>query len=265
MKSTRTKKMKLVKKLSKKASKKVTKKAIKKGGAFGTKRPREENLSNRNSNNTNIGGEIDRSEIFNDMLNTIGDETLLYKFAEFLGRPGANFIQCPIDPIDGKPVKSLEWIAYKREHLTNEFSGLVFDGAHWIGYEPVIRRGLKRVEYNSYPRNLQLGGTNNFCQSYATYLWARRGELTYSDHGIEINFIPGNYTHNIREMAKLWLAWIDNMRSSNDGENLIKYSIQDGINEGAVSEGYDIEKLRSMFEEISENDEVARDLSQSKE
>lgn len=66
-------------------------------------------------------------------------------------------------------------------------------------------------------------------------------------------------------MAKLWLAWIDNMRSSNDGENLIKYSIQDGIKEGVVSEGYDIEKLRSMFEEISENDEVARDLSQSKE
>jgi len=257
--------MKLVKKLSKKASKKVTKKATKKGGAFGTKRAREENLSNRNANKTNIAGEIDRSEIFNDMLNTIGDEKILYKFAEFLGRPGAKFIQCPIDPLDGEPIKSLEWKAFKREHLTDDFSGLVFDGAHWIGYEPVIGQGLKRVEYNSYPIKLQQSGTNNFCQSYATYLWARRGELTYSDHGLEVNFVPRNYVTNVKEMAKLWLAWIDNMRSSKDGENLIKYSIQEGINEGVVSEGYDIEKLRAMFEEISENDEVARDLSTSKQ
>jgi len=248
--------MKLVKKLSKKASKKVTKKATKKatkkttkkGGAFGTKRPREENM----------GGPIDRSTMFNDMLNTIGDENVLYDFAEFLGRPDAKIIQCSSN------LSNLDCRVFLRESLTDGFCGLIFDGAHWKGYESKEANGT-RIIYDSYPTKLQLSGTNNFCQSYATYLWARKGELTYSDHGLEVNFIPEKYTENIQEMAKLWLAWVDNISSVKAGERWLNNSIKQGIKAGDITEGYNVQQLKSTLKEISENDEVARDLSQSKE
>ena len=248
MKSTRTKKMKLVKKLSKKASKKATRKF--KGGAFGTKRPRDFTMN----------GHVDRSTMFNDMLQTIGDENVLDNFAEFLGRPDAKFIK-------RSKMRDGEWRAFLRESLTDDFCGLVHDGAHWTGYEAKGANG-SRIIYNSYTSDLQISGTANFCQSYATYLWARRGELTYSDHGLEINFAPKEYVHNVKEMSKLWLAWLDNICSFKDGKQWLKNSINHGIEEDDddnISEGYNPQKLKLTLKEISEDDQVALDLSVSKQ
>lgn len=243
--------MKLVKKLSKKASKKVTKKATKKGGAFGTKRAREENM----------GGPVDTSTMFNDMLLTIGDENVLYDFAEFLGRPDPKFI------IRGD-MGYAEWAAFLRESLTDDFCGLVHDGAHWTGYE-AKEPNVTRVEYNSYTSDLQISGTANFCQSYAAFLWARKGEFTYNGNGLEIKFVPEKYPENTQEMAKLWLAWAENICKRKALKQWLNDSINQGINEEndkyRISEGYNTQQLKSTLTKISEDPHLAHELAVSKE
>lgn len=47
-----------------------------------------------------------------------------------------------------------------------KLTGLKFDGVHWKGYEDGV------MTYDSYQYNVQLQRTNNYCQSYAAFLFA---------------------------------------------------------------------------------------------
>jgi len=58
---------------------------------------------------------------------------------------------------------------------------------------------------------------------------------------------------------------VDNISSLKAGERWLNNSIKQGIKAGDITEGYNVQQLKSTLKEISENDEVARDLSQSKE
>ncbi len=278
--------MTLVKKLSKKASKKSTRKL--KGGAILTKRPRgenanllleenakryrQENANNSNANNSNannsnannmnnrrIGKPTDRTIMFNDMLGTIGDDEILYDFIEFLGRKDPKVVQC-----HGLGIGECK--RFLIDSFTDDFSGIMFKEGHWKGYEPKEPNVDRKDAYDSYKSELQRPRTDNFCQSYAAFLWATQGKYKYSGNGLEIEFVPKEYAKNAQKMAKLWLAWVNDICKVKGGEEWLNNSIQNGIDTDVdpISEGYNAQKLKMTLKEISENYEVAEDLSFSK-
>jgi hypothetical protein len=118
------------------------------------------------------------------LLGVLGTDTILEDFAAYLGRPG-----CQLE-LSGK----------RRFSPPSGWEGLVFDGAHWKGYDQ------DGTVYDSYAAQLQLPGTNNFCQSYACYLWATRGK------------VPGltakKYADNIQVMSQRWLEYFADARGT---------------------------------------------------
>lgn len=128
---------------------------------------------------------ISNDQIFNDLLHVLGTDALLVEFARNLGRAG-----CVVKIRDGGARKPAAG-----------FEGLFFDGAHWKGYD------ADGTTYDSYQMKLQIGGTNNYCQSFACYLWAKHGVL---GDGLAEN----KYVDNIQGMSALWLDFFKTAMAS---------------------------------------------------
>lgn len=125
----------------------------------------------------------DYTDEFMNLINGISDGGyILPSFARFLGRDG-------LDPI----IKTRGG-----DKIPLDYSGLVYDSGHWTGYEN------GKEEYNSYTDNLQIKGTDNYCQSFATYLWAKKGDLE--------PFVKGEYIENVQRMSKIWLSYFDSIK-----------------------------------------------------
>ena len=191
--------------------------------------------------------ETDFHPEYQPLIEAIGTANVLENFAYTLGRDGL----ATISGDDSGPIAS-------RIRTTNSipdtFSGVAFDGAHWKGYEPKRPDGY-RVVYDSYLSNIQLPGTNNFCQAYATFLWARGGALDFKGRkgtGININLVPGRYTDNVMQMAKLWLTWIETMESYSDSNKWLVKAIPN------------IEMVKRTIKKLSEDRNEASEFSKSK-
>jgi len=220
-----TKRMKLTR--SVKSAKKVTRKA--RGGA---KRK---------------FGEIDTTlhSTFQPLIDAIGSENILESFASMLGREG--LVSYGVSD-DSMGIASR--IRKSTKSIPDDFSGIIYDGAHWKGYE-VTQPDGSRIVYDSYASDLQLPGSNNFCQSYATFLWARKEDLSFKGidgSDIDIHFIPGDYTGNVKQMASFWLAWIETMSSSNDERKWLTK---------AIPAPFNIKMLKETMEKLSLNDKEA--------
>ena len=285
MKLARTRKMKVAKKNSKKASKKSTRKlkGTKKYSARGgaPKRPRDEvyyenENGNENGNENVLENEnqqpakkqkVDYTPMFGDMLATIGNTNILDDFARFLGRPDPDIVMCYQSDSPG------ECVGKEGKALRNkEFSGLIFKSGHWRGFEPMNADGNRTI-YDSYPTGLQSSGTNNFCQSYATFLWARRGSFEYKndEYNIDIKFIPAEYPENIQKMAKLWIGWVDYIYTRQGGKKWVNGIIKNGMKKDGdigddldfIAQGYNIDKFRLTLEKIASDYDIADELSSS--
>lgn len=234
MKLARTRKMKVAKKNSKKASKKSTRKL--KGGASGTKRK---------------FGEIDMipHSKFQPLIDAIGTPNILESLASILGREG---LKSELGKNNSGGIASR--IRKSTASIPDDFSGIIFDGVHWKGYE-AKERNVSRVVYDSYAYDLQIEGTNNFCQSYAVFLWATRGKLSFEGTDLDIRFVPGQYTHNVKQMARLWLAWLETMLLDDDSRDWLMKAIPPPFNIGI---------LRETMKTLSENDEEATAFSTSR-
>ena len=234
MKLARTRKMKVAKNLSKKASKKSTRKL--KGGAFGTKRK---------------FGEIDMipHSRFQPLIDAIGTPNILESLASILGREG---LKSEVGKNNSGGIASR--IRKSTSSIPDHFSGIIFDGVHWKGYEEK-EPNVTRVVYDSYAYDLQIEGTNNFCQSYAVFLWATRGNLSFEGTDLDIRFVPGQYSNNVKQMATLWLAWLETMLLGADSRDWLMKAIPSPFN---------IDILRATMKTLSENDEEATAFSTSR-
>jgi hypothetical protein len=139
----------------------------------------------------------DNSADFQFLIDTIGAPNILQDFAYFLGRSDMKVAESPTDKnrVSTRAIKG----------ITMEFSGVGFSGAHWKGYESSKSSNKENIPvYDSYKENIQLPKTNNYCQSYATYLWASKG-LINKTHKVEL--IAGDYRNNVIKMSNLWLKY----------------------------------------------------------
>lgn len=156
------------------------------------------------------GVKITRSEFNNPLqhlIEAIGDAEILRDFAYYNGRENCNILQ----------TRSRVSI------IPSEFSGIAYDGGHWKGYE-VVTPGKKRVVYDSYTLRLQLEKSNNFCQSFATYIWAKRGDIG--------PFIPGQYVNNVKLMSQIWLEYFNNILNGSDPR--LKTWLLNSLKEGSI-------------------------------
>jgi len=159
-----------------------------KGGEVGVKRPR-----------LPVANEYDNP--LNHLTHFLGDENILYDFAVFHGRTDLK-----VKNKQGRLALVIE----------PDFSGIAFNDGHWKGYDG------KDVVYDSYLKGIQIKGTNNYCQSYAAYLWAKRGNME--------PFKAREYVENTKKMSQLWLDYFDSiMNSGDDGlKTWLLNSIQQG-------------------------------------
>ena len=167
-------------------------------------------------------------KIFQQLLGVLGTDTILEDFAAQLGRSG-----CKIET-SGKRI-------FRRP---SGWEGLVFDGAHWKGYDD------DGTVYDSYGQKLQLPGTNNFCQSYACYLWATKGAIP--------GLAKGKYADNIQYMSSLWLDYFGNVMKSKDTK-LRKWL------EAAAGGADTLKGAMETLERLATDAKLAAEMSQSQE
>ena len=210
-----------------------------KGGA-GTKR--KKSASTNTYKKTKYKEETEeKMEInFRNLINFISSDGILKKFYNFL----KNNINCKCNIFTEK----------SRGFRPSEHTPcLVFDGAHWKGYD---NESSKLVEYDSYRYKVQLGQTNNFCQSFACYLLANKGI-----HELK----PGVYYENIQCLSKKWLEYLDHETN--------REFLQDEVN-GANSFNkknhsnyvdFTLNDIKITLNKLVNDDNYARILSQSRE
>ena len=87
--------------------------------------------------------------------------------------------------------------------------GLLFDGAHWKGYR--VKNKTKKI-FDSYKDDIQVKGTNNYCQSFATYLWTSEGNHNKKHN---VTLLKGKYSKNIQVVSCLWQKLFTEIKSNN--------------------------------------------------
>ena len=166
---------------------------------------------------------------FQYLIDIMGTPNILESFADFLGRSNLNI---------HVPNNSMNRIT-RNPKIDNNFTGLAFNGAHWKGYEN------GKMIYESFKNDVQLAGTNNYCQSYACYLWASRGiENT--------ELIKGKYTYNVQVMSKLINKYFKYMESFSEGKEWLIKAV-----------GNDYKKLFNILDKLIKNEKYAHELSTS--
>lgn len=229
------------------------------------------------STNTNLDRKRKREDLSNDdkfqkVIDICGDHSLLSDFSYFLSEDN---LFCDI-LVKNDNDNSLELYTYskkdykkKKFNASNitmntrnagidnlqkihpelkEFNGLLFDGAHWKGYE----KGKNK--YDSYKYEIQLIGTNNYCQSFACFLWASKG-LCNKKHNVQL--VKNDYSGNIQKISSLWLKYINKIMSDND--NKIKLWLKNKFIDTSIGE------ITSILKELIADENLARELSTSKE
>lgn len=138
------------------------------------------------------------------LIDVLGAENILESFAYFLGRNNCRFIKN-----DNR--------IYQTRHVNipDNFSGLIFTGAHWK-----VSDNGKIID--SYSENIQIPKSNNFCQLFATFLWASKGTFNRI-HNVKLT--SGDYTNNIKKISELFMKYIDYMESFATGKKWLMSAI----------------------------------------
>jgi hypothetical protein len=187
--------------------------------------------------------DMDFNTPFQHLINAIGDEEILTDFADFNGRPDCQVLR-------GKSRSGIV--------VPPEFCGIAYDGGHWKGYEALVP-GTPRVIYDSYVSGLQIPATNNFCQSYATYIWAKKGN--------KAPFISGKFTENAKKMSTIWIDYFNSFLKGKNAD--MKIWLDKAIKEGSklsVQEGhgaFDIKEVMTTLQKLSTDDASAGEFSTS--
>jgi len=172
----------------------------------------------------------DYSDEFMNLINGISDAGIvLPAFARFLGRDGL-----------------LPIIKGRGDIVPSDYSGIVYNSGHWTGYEN------GEEVYNSYTANLQIKGTDNYCQSFATYMWAKKG--------ITAPFIEGEYIENVQRMSKIWLSYFDSIMGAELKE--IRNSFEEDSPDNP--EGQNLKAGLITLQKLIEKADIAHEFATSK-
>jgi hypothetical protein len=131
--------------------------------------------------------------------------------------------------------------------VPSKFTGLGFDGVHWKGYVN------GKFKYDSYGFNVQLPGSNNYCQSYACFLWASKG-LKNSKHNTQL--VKKQFTKNVMTMSKVW---VNCFKSLNKEQSSV---MAQSLSELEDSKHFD---LQTILEKMSADEVYAHEFANSKE
>lgn len=191
------------------------------------------------------GVDSDHSTQFQNLIDCIGIDIILEDFALFLGRDN-----CIANIKEGKT---------RQAQLPDpNFTGIAFDGVHWKGYE----KGIMRYDSYSKGYNIQLDKTNNYCQSYACFLWASKG-LNNSIHNVTL--IPGKFAENVQKMSELWLKYfIDCMKNEKIKKWLLE-TIKNGDSEDINLVKDRLDRILETLEKLKKDIIFATEFSQSAE
>lgn len=189
--------------------------------------------------------------IYQCFIDFIGTQNILASFAEFLGRP------CnPETNIIIPGGRSL-----RHQRVDASFSGVVFSGAHWKGYEN------GRETYDSYVEQIQLPGTMNYCQSFAIYLWASKGLINPHQ---KVQLVKGEYVNNVKKISQLWLNFLNELYSYPAGKTWLDGQIKQLLDaghcrtEGITTVAQFATTINNLLTQLISNDAVAREFAQSK-
>jgi hypothetical protein len=185
-------------------------------------------------------GGIDNSKMFMEVINMAGNDEVLAEFCRFLGRE-----DCEIY------IPSTGERSSRHVQIPSNFTGLAFNGAHWKGYE----KGIET--YDSYKSNIQLNGTNNYCQSFACFLYASKGFHNTSSNVTEhISLVPFKYVENVQKISFLWYEFLTNSINGKYGPKYKKWIKKTVPN---------IENIIITTQILTYDDDMAHDFSTSKE
>ena len=177
---------------------------------------------------------------FQNLIDFLGGPVLLTEFSNFLGR-----VDCDMCDIFPEKIRGFR----PSEHAPC----LAFDGVHWKGYDI---KDKKLITYDSYTSKVQLTGTNNFCQSFACYLWSNKGDLK--------ELIPGKYAKNIQCISRKWL---DYFKQAN--KKLLNTEITNANDELTDSDPdyntFTLTDIKSTLTKLVNDDNFAGELATSKE
>ena len=177
---------------------------------------------------------------FRNLIDFISSDGILKEFYGFL----KNNIDCECNIYIEKP----------RGFRPSEHTPcLVFDGAHWKGYD---NESGKLVVYDSYKHKVQLGQTNNFCQSFACYLLANMGTNELK---------PGLYPENIQCLSKKWLEYFDYENDKIFLQNELDDTNKINADRYHNHVNFTINDIKKTLTKLVNNYEYARKLSQSRE
>lgn len=191
------------------------------------------------------GVDSDHSTEFQNLIDCIGIDKILEDFALFLGR-------------DKCKAYIGSWKTRRAQLFDPNFTGIAFDGVHWKGYENGI------MTYDSYSKgyNIQLDKTNNYCQSYACFLWASKG---LNNARRKVILISGEYAENVQKISRLWLQYFNNCMK---GHTDIKDWLLETIKNNYEKEEETIQRLDRILETLKKlKDDIifAGEFSQSAE
>lgn len=156
----------------------------------------------------------DNSKAFQTLIEIAGDITMLRALARYLGSDTIPDFLIRYD--DAKeyyrgdllePFKKINLPERKTRNVMpyeeDNFNGLVFNGTHWKGITKTYKK--MRYTYDSYKKGVQAPTTNNYCQSYACFLWASKG---LKNKKLNVELKKSEYTKNVMKMSKLWAKCI---------------------------------------------------------
>lgn len=154
----------------------------------------------------------DNSTAFQTLIEIAGDITMLRALARYLGSDTIPDFLIKYDDAKeyyrGDSLEPFKKIASQKNTRTmirngDNFNGLVFDGTHWKGITTTQNK-KPFIKYDSYEKKIQAQHTNNYCQSYACFLWASKG-LKNKKLGVVLDSV---HTENVMKMSKLWAECI---------------------------------------------------------
>ena len=215
------------KKQMKKQMKKEIKKKTKKNRSGGVKRKREENENTCN---------------FQNLIDLVGSPNLLEGFVYHLS---------------GSDV-----IAYtdtKGQQPQDLAPCLIFKKGHWKGY----KKNNKLITYDSYESGVQRKGTNNYCQSFAAYLFAKDGlnELQKGNLSYNVQVISRNWIDYFKEIDSIDPKFIANII------NDIKREREESVNKEFIecNKSFTFDNIMSTLEKLMNDENYAQEFAISKQ
>tara|TARA_B100001093_G_scaffold443220_1_gene445414 strand:- start:34 stop:660 length:627 start_codon:yes stop_codon:yes gene_type:complete len=197
---------------------------------------------------------VDYSEKFQIIINSISSSTLyMPEFYKFLYKKSHTISEEELDKHMNSVSIYNAFDDYKNDK-NKSYICIYYNKGHWYSI-------VNNNKFDAYKCNIQIPGTNSFCQSFALYLAANNGN-------IENDFKKKKYIINIQRMAKLhydFINTIDKLDYSTYNEDFLETFNEVNEIEGTNLNPSSINTLKSYFKELYDNYKIANEFAVSKE